>query len=227
MDSALSGHFEENVAEMTLLSSVLRALSCMENERTKVKMLLLSSTEVYGNTEEKSLDEKALLCPASEKGILYAQEERMLELYGYQSGIDTVVLRVSDLFCEKVSEGGSDFLSEAFDTVLGVSDQRMAQEQLLQPLHVSDLADAVKRVMDAGRQSVYNAVGSFTISAQELYALIENKLGVKMLQGGEVAVQKQVLAENDRLKRELEWTDFKQLKDLFAENIYKVIVYCL
>lgn len=27
MDSALSGHFEENVAEMTLLSSVLRALS--------------------------------------------------------------------------------------------------------------------------------------------------------------------------------------------------------
>ncbi len=198
MDSALSGHFEENVAEMTLLSSVLRALSCMENERTKVKMLLLSSTEVYGNTEEKSLDEKALLCPASEKGILYAQEERMLELYGYQSGIDTVVLRVSDLFCEKVSEGGSDFLSEAFDTVLGVSDQRMAQEQLLQPLHVSDLADAVKRVMDAGRQSVYNAVGSFTISAQELYALIENKLGVKMLQGGEVAVQKQVLAENDR-----------------------------
>ncbi len=218
MDSALSGHFEENVAEMTLLSSVLRALSCMENERTKVKMLLLSSTEVYGNTEEKSLDEKALLCPASEKGILYAQEERMLELYGYQSGIDTVVLRVSDLFCEKVSEGGSDFLSEAFDTVLGVSDQRMAQEQLLQPLHVSDLADAVKRVMDAGRQSVYNAVGSFTISAQELYALIENKLGVKMLQGGEVAVQKQVLAENDRLKRELEWTDFKQLKDLFAEN---------
>lgn len=211
MDSALSGHFEEHAAEMTLLSSVLRALSGMEKERKQVKMLLLSSTEVYGN-------HKTSLCPVSEKGILYAQEERMLELYAQQSGMDTVVLRVSQLFCENISEGGRDFLSEAFDTVLGVSDQRMAQELLLQPLHVSDLADAVKRVMDAGRQSVYNAAGSFTISAKELYELIENKLGVKMPQGGEAAVHKQVLAENDRLKRELEWTDFKQLKDSFAEN---------
>lgn len=200
MDSALSGHFEEHAAEMTLLSSVLRALSGMEKERKQVKMLLLSSTEVYGN-------HKTSLCPVSEKGILYAQEERMLELYAQQSGMDTVVLRVSQLFCENISEGGRDFLSEAFDTVLGVSDQRMAQELLLQPLHVSDLADAVKRVMDAGRQSVYNAAGSFTISAKELYELIENKLGVKMPQGGEAAVHKQVLAENDRLKRELEWTD--------------------
>lgn len=211
MDSALSGHFEEHAAEMILLSSVLRALSGMEKERNQVKMLLLSSTEVYGN-------HKTLLCPVSEKGILYAQEERMLELYAQQSGMDTVVLRVSQLFCENISEGGRDFLSEAFDTVLGVSDQRMAQELLLQPLHVSDLADAVKRVMDAGRQSVYNAAGSFTISAKELYELIENKLGVKMPQGGEAVVHKQVLAENDRLKRELEWTDFKQLKDSFAEN---------
>ncbi len=241
MDSELSENFEDNVAEMTLLSSVLRALSCMDECMRKIKFVLLSSTAVYGAdriSEEDathsasenrmecaavSVNEETPVRPVSEKGILYAQEERLVELFGERGGMETVVLRVSQLYSEQVTAGGRDFLSQAYTAVLAQRDTGMAPNAALQPLHVSDFVDAIKRVIDAGCQQVYNVAGSFTVTEQVLSECLADKLGVKCPQGKGALEQNSVLIDNTRLKKELEWTDFKQLTEIVHKDrlVYK------
>ncbi len=204
---------EEEDADVTLLTRTLQILS----DKKEVRFLLLSSAEVYGNADGNA-DERRAVMPAGERGMRFVREEQLLEIYGRQYGLSWTVLRVSSLYADRAKEGAADFLSRGFAEVAAGKKGTVLPDDTWQPLHVSDLVDAVKRIMDADKQGIYNAAGSFEISGKRLYELIGQSLGIstEKIQWEETANRGRV--DNGRLKRETEWTDFHRLEDQLADG---------
>ena len=199
-------------ADIALLAKTLRVLAGQEG----VRLILLSSVSVYGDAAVHA-DEQSAVMPTDETGICYMREEQLVEIYRQQQGIDAVILRASWLYAEKAQEGLHDFLSEAFARVGEGGEGATLSDALLYPLHVADLVDAVKRVMDYGRQPVYNVTGCFELSRQRLYELVSGQLGVELRISWSEA-EKQQSVDSSLIKKELEWTDFRKLEDLFLRG---------
>lgn len=204
-----SNEAEEDIA---LLARTLRAVS----GQAGVRLILLSSVSVYGAVDGCA-DEQSAVMPSDERGIHYMREEQLVEIYQKQQGIDAVILRASQLYAEQAEEGRRDFLSEAFADVGSEGAGQTLTDDLIYPLHVADLVDAVKRVMDYGRQPVYNVAGSFGMSRRHLYELIGQKLGVEVRASWSSADKTQSV-DSSLIKKELEWTDFRKLEDLFRRD---------
>ena len=197
---------EESDADVTLLARSLRAAATFPH----VKFILLSSTEVYGNTEGEA-GESAERTATDERGLRFNREEQLLTIYWKQYGMDVVILRASQLYSSRCREGRGDMLSRSFSAALQAENSMPAY--MFQPLHVSDFADAVKRVMDAGKYRVYNVCGSAGISAERLYRLIcrQEKCEEKTIRW-----EKQdciTLADSGRIRKELGWSDFRNLEE--------------
>lgn len=206
-----AAYLEAEERDVVLLSQLLRSLS--EFPRTKV--VLLSSVEVYGKTETPA-DEMHEICPVTRRGLRFAQEEHLLGLYRRRFGLDTVILRASQLYADQAREGRRDFLSAAF-TQVERGEGRPLVNEIFQPLHVADLADAVKRVIDAGKQPVYNVCGTFQLSERDLDNCIGTALGAEpQLQWEEAPGL--TLGDSGLIKREQEWTDFHNLKEQLARG---------
>ncbi len=205
-DYISSSHGEESDEDVTLLTRSLRAAVAFP----RMKFVLLSSTQVYGNTGEKA-DESTDCAAVSERGIRFIQEEQLLEIYQKQYGMDGVILRVSQLYSDRPREDQDDFLSRIFSAVTR-GENRMSAS-VFQPLHVSDLADAIKRVIDTGTQRVYNVCGDGKISAQRLYQLIcwQQNLQEKAVQWEEPSCI--TLADSSRIRQELGWSNFRNLDE--------------
>lgn len=201
-----SAHEEESDEDVTLLARTLRGVAAFPH----VKFILLSSAEVYGNTEEEA-DESAECAAVSERGIRFLREEQLLDIYRRQYGMNAVILRASQLYTNCAKEGGGDILSRCFSSAIHAESHM--QDSVYQPLHVSDFVDAIKRVMDAGEQYVYNVCGNTAISAKRMYQLVCRQEQLK-----ERAVHWEdpgcvTLADSDRIRHELGWSNFKNLEE--------------
>lgn len=108
-----------------------------------------------------------------------------------------------------------DFLSRAFSAAAQAEKHMTAQ--VFQPLHVSDFVEAVKRVMDAGTQRVYNVCGSCEISAQRLYQLACWQQDLKERAVRWDAPDCTCLAHSGRIRQELGWSDFRNLEEQLRE----------
>ena len=203
IDSAGEQETEEDV---TLLAWSLRAVSAVPG----VKFILLSSTEVYGNTTEKA-KESAECAAASERGMRFIREEQLLDIYKKQHCMDAVILRASQLYTDRPKEEDGDFLSRIFTAALQ-GNGRMT-DCTLQPLNVSDLVDAVKRVIDNGKQAVYNVCGSAQVSSKRLYELI---CKIEKKDSGKVHWEESsesAIADSALIRKELGWKDIRNLGD--------------
>lgn len=201
-----STHEEESDVDVTLLTRSLRAVTVFP----QIRFVLLSSTEVYGNTGEKA-GESAECAAASERGIRFIREEQLLDIYRKQHGMNAVILRASQLYTDRPREDMSDFLSQTFSAAAHAKDHMIAR--VFQPLHVSDFVDAVKRVTDSGTQYIYNVCGSSEISAKRLYQLACWQQDLQ-----EPAVRWEdpdciPLADSSRIRQELGWSDFRNLEE--------------
>ena len=201
-----STHEEESDEDVTLLAQSLRAAASFP----QVKFVLLSSIEVYGNTGGRA-DESAKLAAVSERGIRFIREEQLLDIYQKQHSVDAVILRASQLYTNHPREDSGDFLSRSFSAAAQV-DGRMPAG-VFQPLHVADLVDAVKRVMDAGTQHVYNVCGNAEVSAERLYQLIcrQQDLPERAVQWEDPG--RVTLADSGRIRRELGWSSSRDLEE--------------
>ena len=124
--------------------------------------------------------------------------------------MDAVILRASQLYAGQAKEGGDDFLSRSLTVAVRQSGGRLFN-RLFQPLHVADFVDAIKRVIDFGKQHIYNVCGSAELSAERLYELVGRREEVRAVQWSEP--RHVTLADNRWIKRELEWSDFHSLED--------------
>lgn len=200
-----SAQGEESDEDVNLLARSLRAVASFPH----VKFILLSSIEVYGNTGVE-VDESAGCAAVSERGVRFIREEQLLDIYRKQHGMDAVILRASQLYTDRPKEGEGDFLSRSFASAVQETD--VMTDSALQPLHVSDFADAVKRVMETGGQQVYNVCGSAEVSAKRLYQLIcmQENLKERTVRWEEPACV--TLADSSRIREELEWNNFRDLE---------------
>lgn len=209
MDSIYQEAEEADVALLTRTVQILRELK-------EAKLILLSSSEVYGMCEGKA-DERQGLMPVTEKGIRFAREEQILELYGKQFGLNLTVARSSHLYADRAQEGGKDFLSRAFSNITGEKEVMQIADDSLQPLHVSDFVDGIKRIMDAGKQGIYNVTGSHSVSRRHIYEIIEEKMSEKR-EVSWLEARGGTAADNSLIKKELEWTDFRKLENQLAAD---------
>lgn len=209
-------HAEEADEDVILLAQSLRTAAAFP----QAKFILLSSTEVYGNTGEK-VDESAELAVVGERGIRFIREEGLLGIYRKQRGMNAVILRASQLYTNRPKEGEGDFLSRSFSAA--VQAEVCIPADVFQPLHVSDFVDAIKRVMDVGTHYIYNVCGSCQISAKRLYQLVcqQEKIQERAVRWEDPGCV--TLADSDRIRQELGWSDFRNLEEqmLGGEIIYE------
>ena len=198
-------HEDEADEDVALLARSLRTAAGFPD----VRFILLSSTEVYGNTQGEA-DESAELAAAGERGIRFIREEQLLEHYRKRRGMDAVVLRASQLYYDRPVEGGEDLLSRSFSAA--VQPEESMPDCQYQPVHVLDLADAVKRVSDSGRQPVYNVCGSARTSAKRLYRLICRQEGIQERAVRWEAPACAALADSGLIRQELGWSSFRDLE---------------
>ena len=210
MDSVYSEEEEDDVALLT------RTLQILAELRT-VQFILLSSVEVYGNSDQPA-DEQHEFMPADERGMRFVRQEQLLEIYRKQYGLHASVIRASALYSDRAEEGAGDFLSRGFTDVISVDKNRRIPDDILQPLHVADFTDAVKRIVDSGKSGIYNASGSFVISRSSLYGLIGKQLETDVQEIQWEEPRRKTLVDNTLIKKELEWTDFRKIEEQFARN---------
>lgn len=193
--------------DVSLLARTLRATESLPGMR----FVLLSSTAVYGNTDGPA-DEGAHRAPVGEQGVRFVREEDLLDVYRSHSDAGTVVLRASQLYSEKPAGGGSpDFVTLAFNAV-SQPPRRMVAD-VFQPLDVSDLADAVKRVVGGGNHPVYNVCGKAQLSARRLYQLACQREGFPEQDIKWDSPAGVVVARSDLIRDELGWRDLHDLED--------------
>ena len=192
--------------DVALLARTLRTAAAFP----RVRFLLLSSTEVYGNTEERA-DESAECTAVSERGIRFIREEQLVNIYHRQHGMNAVILRASQLYTDRPKESGGDFLSRIFTAA--VKAEGPVADGLLQPLHVSDFVDAVKRAASGGEQYVYNVCGSAEIPVRRLFQLA---CWQQDFQEPEIRWEKPAsvtLADSSLIRQELGWSDFRNVEE--------------
>lgn len=202
---------EESDEDVALLARTLRTAAAFP----QVRFVLLSSTEVYGNTEGKA-GEGAERAAVSERGIRFIREEQLLDIYHRQHGMDAVILRASQLYSDRPKEDGGDFLSRSFSAAARTEGCMTAA--LFQPLHVSDFVDAIKRAAEAGKQYIYNVCGGAEISAERLFQLVcwQQDLQAPAVRWEEPGCV--TLADSGLIRRELGWSDFHNLEEQLKQG---------
>lgn len=198
-------------SDVMLLARTLRAVAALPH----VKFILLSSTDVYGNTNGKA-PESAPGSGTSERAIRFAREEDLLNLYHERYGLDTVILRVSQLYTSKPHEGGRDLLSRSLRAAAAQANPLVSGTY--QPLHVSDLTDAVKRVIDGSGHRIYNVTGNTEMSAERLHQLALQQVGAPAYKVQWDAPAQVALADSSRIRQELGWRAFRDLDRQLQEQ---------
>lgn len=202
---------EESDEDVALLVHSLRVAAKFSH----VKFILLSSIEVYGNTHGKA-DESAECAAVSERGIRFVREEQLLNVYRKRYNMDAVSLRASQIYTNQPRQGGDDFLSKSFSAAVQAEGCMPSGD--FQPLHVSDFADAVKRAMETGKQYIYNVCGDTRVSAKHLYELICRQEGIQKQTVHWEDSDCVTLADNRSIKRELGWSNFRNLEEQLQEG---------
>lgn len=199
----------------------LRLLSRILNNAVRIKakkFIYLSGGKVYGKLENAAV-ETDIPQPRTQKGVMLVQGEYMVQQYCKNSGMIPVIVRTSDLYSENCSDQAGDFLSRYITRMKNETEIQIDEGELLQPLHVSDLAEALKRMLGHTEKTVYNVAGGKTIHASELCEMLKKSFHLN----AQVTVGKRapdVQMDSSRVRKELEWIDFKDMEALLeAGNI--------
>lgn len=196
----------EEESDMILLARTLRALA----DSPGSKIIFLSSTEVYGNTTGFAT-EQAALTPVTERGVRFVREEQLLEIYRSQHQLAAVMLRVSQVYSDHVAEASSGFLGRAF--AFAFQPEISSVNDTYQPVHVADLAEAIKRVIAQDDCSIYNISGSDIMTSQELYSLICSEESIEQIDVHWEESADSSLANSAAIRQELDWREFHHLPE--------------
>lgn len=167
------------------------------------KFVLLSSVEA---------DNAELL-----KGIVTLQEERMAEVYNKNRGLDVTILRLAHIFGDEIVVGAKDWLGELAEKLV-LSSELVLKEEMLQPIHVSDVADAVIRVLEGENDFLYNICSSKQIEKSKIAKLMGQKLNpektVTVIETDEEAAY----ISNQSIKEGKEWVEFWSWEKMAEED---------
>lgn len=196
------------------LSIVLEECAGLE----KCQFILLSSVDVYG-TNVENIEEEQVMCPETSKGFLMLQEEKILESYNGNKGLRKIILRLSQVYSNEIGIGSNDWLGELAANLVNISDYSV-EDKMLQPVHVSDVADAVVRVLNGENDCVYNICGSKKIAQSEIIKLMAEELcpdkAINIIENNTTFPY----ISNNKIKKEKEWVEFWELEKMVSEKLF-------
>lgn len=218
----LTEKWQMNDITREYLSELSASLEYALQEETKV-FVYLSSFDVYAKGLTK-IDEMSEVCPVSLKGMMHAEGENMVEMYRKRGNMRGVTFRCADIFHYCYEETKCDFFDDMVETVFQKQDIVLEKEEYLQPLHSSDLADAISRILESTKDGTFNLCSSVIQKRSELFQMIAKKINKEML----VIVtdndeQSEIFYSNEKAKKQLEWSDRKNLNTLLDRekiNLY-------
>ncbi len=188
----------------------------LEKSKTVKKFVYLSSTQVYGDIGQ-AINEENPINPVSLKGLTMASGEAMVKLYEKQFEIKTSILRCSDIFDYNINVGYNDFLSESVNKLLTNLTIKVSDKEFIQPIHVNDIANAIKRLLQNGlNNKIYNVCSSNVIKKSTMYEILTNKINNKC--EIDISIGEGITIDNETLKHDIEWVDFKNFKEFIEEH---------
>ena len=215
--------------------------------------VFLSSVEVYGSynfegdqrdtekecktegdtvRESLNMTEEATLRPQTLKGRWMLQEENIVQAYCGQKGMHTTILRLGPVFANEMDLEGKDIWGNLCQAIMCAPYRLEQKEQMLQPIHALDVADAVVRVIERESSSIYNVCGSRIVRKSDIVKLLMGKWNLDaderihmdldhefpMNTEGVGNSPNNSYIDNGKIKKELEWTDLWSLEDTLQNH---------
>ncbi len=191
----------------------------LEKSKVTKKFIYLSSTLVYGDSGQ-AVSENDSVNPLSLKAITMLNSESLVKLYEKQFRVKTTILRCSDIFNNNTFY--SNFLSEKVEEIYNSETIKVPDNELIQPIHVNDISNAIKRLLQNGLQNkIYNVCSTKTYKITQLYELLIRKVNPKC----ELKIilnDKSIDISNKNLKKDFEWVDFKDFLVFLESFDYKI-----
>jgi len=158
-------------AQENILGSLNVILNCV---RSKVKRIIYASSggAIYGDPQYLPVDEKHPVNPLSQYGISKHTVEHYLYLYGFQYGLNYIVLRYPNVYGPRQNPGGEAGVVAIFagqmlrgeqPTIFGSGDKTRDYT------HVSDVVAANLLAMEQGNNAIYNIGTGLETSDQEMF----------------------------------------------------------
>lgn len=174
------------------------------------QFIYLSSTQIYGD-HGTYVDENTQMKAISSKGIVNAQGEYNVQLYGSKNGMAVTILRCSEIYDLQVGQKRQGFLGEMVAFVEQADGKIEGCNQVYQPIGIPDLCDAIRRAIQNRTDGCLNVVSSRTIKKSRIVEAI-GQIFKRPLVINLEEVEERVVS-NQRIKKELEWVDFWNLED--------------
>jgi UDP-glucuronate 4-epimerase len=185
-----------------------------------VRVVLASSSSVYGDAESYPTREEATPRPLNPYGITKLDCEHLAYAYGRSFGLDVATVRYftvygprqrPDMFfrrvCERLLDGGT-------FQIYGTGGQSRSFT------YVGDVVDATRAVLERGRGgSVYNVGGGEEASMTEAIALLEEVSGRRLDVEHVAAVEgdmQRTNADVSRIREDVGWVPRTSLRDGLA-----------
>lgn len=202
---------EEEWQQEEQVNSMLPQLLNMLNFSVKVgveKFIFLSSSHVLAGGEGPKTED-AKVCPGDYRGLLYAEAEEMVRLWGKSGDMDVVLLRTDLILAdwnEDITGAGNGYLAAKIVSELySHGKYRADKHRIYSPVSVRDLANAVHRCAGVTASECYHVAGNEEISEAELALLIAGALGNSYVVEEQEGERSSFSLSNSLIKKELEW----------------------
>lgn len=205
MDYYNNDSLEKN---MDLLTKTLR----VAKRKPDIKFVLLSSTEVYELSNEKRKETN--LVSISERGMTFAEEEQLVEMYHNKYHSDIVILRAGSLYSNTVKESDGTFLAHCFS--ITKENEQNFHNEIVYPIHIMDFVDAINKSINytINDRYIYDVCGDETISTEEVCHLIGNN---DIMIATSIASPLDCIT-NCNIKQDMKWENFYSLRNCFKEK---------
>lgn len=204
--------WNEEQNNLSLLAVALEESKSLEIE----KFIFFSSTEVYSDQIE-DIDEQSQVIPKTLKETWLLQSEDMIEMYRKYYDLNTVILRIGIIFGNQINLTSNDYFGNLYQRASAGS---AISEEFIQPIHILDVADAVKRVMVLSESPIYNVCSSSLMKKSVILEFLGSEKKYNIQENHEVVNRK---ISNDRIKKEQEWVDFWSLETLIKNDKIQVV----
>lgn len=180
------------------------------------KFIYLSNTTVYGN-ENKICKENTMNHIPSILGLTMAAGEYMVKQYGKTYGIQTHILRSSPLYGDVFEKEQHDFLNQWILNLLSQETIYIKKNSFLQPLHIKDFVDAIFRVIENGKEEIYNVTSDNIFLVKDGYQKLMNLLEIQK-EIIELPEEKISVMDDAKIRKELEWMNLHTLEERFLNE---------
>ncbi len=175
------------------------------------KFIYLSTVEVYPIGTEICV-ETDVKTPLTYKGQLCSFGEDMVLSFNHNYSMDTVILRMDNIYGCTFMEKQQDFLTSTANNFYTKDEFEVNCNKYLRPIHIKDCVDAIFRAKNMTSSLIYNVSGPKVLTEVRIAGLLGVKLKmedkVKEVEGPFISRT----IDCSSIKRDLEWVCYHEIE---------------